>query len=141
MRTNNEYTNWSSKVSGTIDAGWGMRVTPVLKMQSGAPYGRYVNIPGCSATVVADCLNYGSQLALVEPIGTRRQETINLVDFRVEKQIRFAQKARVGLFLDMFNVMNSNTNVNISWLASNRFERATTVLNPRIVKFGAKFDW
>ncbi len=140
-RTHNEYTNWSSKVSGTIDAGWGMRVTPVVKMQSGAPYGRYVNIPGCSATVVSDCLNYGTQATLVEPIGTRRQDTISLVDFRVEKQIRFAQKARVGLFLDMFNVMNSNTNVNISWLGGARFERATTVLNPRIVKFGAKFDW
>jgi hypothetical protein len=140
-RTQNEYTNWNSKVSGTVDAGWGMRVTPVLKMQSGAPYGRYVNIPGCAGAVVSDCLNYGSQAALVEPIGTRRQETIGLVDFRVEKQLRFAQKARVGLFLDAFNVMNSNTNVNIAWLAGARFERATTVLNPRILKFGAKFDW
>ncbi|HEX8029654.1 MAG TPA: TonB-dependent receptor [Vicinamibacterales bacterium] len=140
-RTANEYTTWNSKVSGSVDAGWGMRVTPVLKMQSGAPYGRYINIPGCSATVVSDCLNYGSQLALVEPIGTRRQDNVTLLDFRVEKQIRFAQKARVGLFFDMFNVMNSNTNVNISWLAGSRFERATTVLNPRIAKFGAKFDW
>jgi len=140
-RTANDYTNWNSKVTATVDAGWGLRVTPVMKMQSGAPYGRYVNIPGCSATVVADCLNYGSQLTLVEPIGTRRQENVALLDFRVEKQLRFAQKARVGLFVDMFNVMNANTNVNISWLGSARFERATTVLNPRIVKFGAKFDW
>ncbi len=28
---------------GTVDAGWGLRVTPVLKMQSGAPYGRYIS--------------------------------------------------------------------------------------------------
>ena len=140
-RTANEYTTWNSKITSTVDAGWGMRVTPVLKIQSGAPYGRYINVAGCSATVVSNCLNYGSQLALVEPIGTRRQDTVSLLDFRVEKQLRFAQKARVGLFLDMFNVMNSNTNVNISWLAGTRFERATTVLNPRIVKFGAKFDW
>jgi hypothetical protein len=140
-RTHNDYTNWNAKISGTVDAGWGFRITPVLKMQSGAPYGRYVNIPGCSASVVVDCLNYGSQLTLVEPIGTRRQENINLLDFRVEKQIRFATKARVGLFFDMFNTLNSNTNVNITWLAGSRFERATTVLNPRIAKFGAKFDW
>ena len=42
----NEFTNWNAKFTGTIDAGWGMRVTPVLKMQSGAPYGRYINVPG-----------------------------------------------------------------------------------------------
>ena len=140
-RTENDYTNWSAKVSGTFDAGWGLRLTPVLKAQSGAPYGRYVNVPGCSATVTSDCLNYGSQLVLVEPIGTRRQETVSVLDFRVEKQLRFAQKARVGLFFDMFNALNSNTNVNITWLAGSRFERATTVLNPRIAKFGVKFDW
>ena len=41
--TGNEYTNWNAKFSGTVDAGWGLRVTPVLKMQSGAPYGRFVS--------------------------------------------------------------------------------------------------
>ena len=38
-----------------------------------------------------------------------------MFDFRVEKQFRFGSKARVGLFLDLFNVMNSNTDVNINW--------------------------
>lgn len=137
----NEFTNWNSKISGTLDAGWGLRVTPVLKMQSGAPYGRFVSVPGCTATTVSDCLNYGTQLVLVEPIGTRRQDTVSVLDFRVEKQLKFAQKARVGLFFDMFNAMNSNTAVNIVWQAGSRFERASTVLGPRIAKFGAKFDW
>jgi hypothetical protein len=139
--TFNDYTSWNAKFSGTVDAGWGLRVTPVLKSQSGAPYGRVVNVPGCSATVLTNCTNYGAQLVLAEPIGTRRQDTVTLVDFRVEKQIRFAQKARVGLFFDMFNVANSNTAVNITWLSGARFERATTVVPPRIAKFGVKFDW
>jgi hypothetical protein len=138
-----DYTNWSAKFTGTVDAGWGLRVTPVVKFQSGAPYGRYINVAGCSATVTTNCLNYGSQLVLVEPIGTRRQDTVSLLDFRVEKQIPI-QRARVGLFFDMFNTFNSNTAVNLIWQSSatnNRFERASTVLGPRIVKFGAKFDW
>ena len=138
-----DFTNWSAKFTGTIDAGWGMRVTPVLKMQSGAPYGRFINVAGCSATVTSNCLNYGSQLVLVEPIGTRRQDNVTLFDFRVEKQIPI-QRARIGLFFDMFNTFNSNTAVNLIWQSAatnNRFERASTVLGPRIAKFGAKFDW
>ncbi len=88
-----DFTNWNAKFSGTIDAGWGMRVTPVLKMQSGAPYGRYINVAGCSATVTSNCLNYGSQLVLAEPIGTRRQDNVSLFDFRVEKQIPISSRA------------------------------------------------
>jgi hypothetical protein len=139
--TFNEFTNWNAKITGTVDAGWGLRVTPVLKAQSGAPYGRYINVAGCTATVTSNCLNYGAQLVLVEPIGTRRQDTVALFDFRVEKQLRFLDRARAGLFFDLFNAFNSNTAVNEVWLAGARFERASTVLNPRIAKFGVKFDW
>jgi hypothetical protein len=133
-KTFNEYTDWNAKFSGTFDAGWGLRVTPVIKMQSGAPYGRYFSTR-------AGELNYGTQIILAEPIGTRRQDTVSVVDVRVEKQVRFAHKARLGLFLDVFNAMNSNTAVNMNWRSGAAFEKATTVLGPRIAKFGVKFDW
>ena len=136
-----DFSSWSAKFTGTLDAGWGMRVTPVLKMQSGAPFGRYINVAGCTTSVTANCLNYGSQLVLVEPIGTRRQDTVSVFDFRVEKQLRFADRARAGLFFDVFNAFNSNTAVNMTWLSGSRFERATTVLGPPIAKFGVKLDW
>ena len=106
-------------------------MTPVWKIQSGAPYGRFINAG----------LNYGTQIILVEPIGTRRQDKVSVVDFRAEKQVRFATKARLGLFVDLFNVFNSNTPVNINWRSGASFEKATTVLGPRIAKFGVKFDW
>ncbi len=131
-RTLNEFTNSSAKVQGTVDAGWGLRVTPVLKTQSGAPYGR----------VISANLNYNSsQLILAEPIGTRRQERVTLLDFRVEKQVRLADRARIGLFFDLFNTFNTNAAININWRAGTAFERATTVIPPRIAKFGVKFDW
>ncbi len=137
----NDFSNWNLKFSGTIDAGWGMRVTPVLKAQSGAPYGRYFSVAGCSATVLTNCSNYGTQLVLAEPIGARRQDGVVLFDFRVEKQITFAQQGKIGLFLDMFNTFNSDTPVNINWRSGTSYNVATTVLGPRIIKFGVKFDW
>jgi hypothetical protein len=131
-RTFNEFTNWAVKLTGSVDAGWGLRVSPVIKSQSGAPYGR----------TITTAFNYNAgQILLVEPIGTRRQDTVTTVDFRVEKQLRFADRARVGLFLDVFNAMNANTAVNIIWASGASFEKAATVLGPRIAKFGVKFDW
>jgi hypothetical protein len=140
-QTRNEYTSWSAKWSGTIDAGWDIHVTPVLKVQSGAPYGRYFSVGACSASVTTNCSNYGTQLVLAEPIGTRRQETVTVLDFRVEKLVTFAQRAKLGLFFDMFNALNSNTPVNLNWRSGASFEKATTVMGPRIAKFGVKFDW
>jgi hypothetical protein len=139
--TENDFTNWNIKFSGTMDVGWGLRVTPVLKAQSGAPYGRIVNVAACTTTVTTNCSNYGAQLVLVEPIGTRRQDAVALFDYRVEKQIVFAQHAKVGLFFDMFNTFNSNVAVNLNWRSGASFEKATTVVGPRIAKFGVKFDW
>jgi hypothetical protein len=130
--TLNEFTSWNAKFSGTVDAGWGLRVTPVLNLQSGAPYGRVVSL----------ATNYNAaQLFLAEPIGTRRQDTVSILNFRVEKQVRFVDRARVGLFFDLFNVFNSNTAVNLNWRSGASFEKPTTVLAPRIAKFGVKFDW
>ena len=81
-------------------------------------------------------------MVLVEPIGTRRQDTVSVVDIRAEKQVRFATKARVGLFVDVFNVFNSNTAVeHRTGCRARRSSKATTVLDPRIAKFGVKFDW
>ncbi|MEY4093777.1 MAG: hypothetical protein RLZZ53_976, partial [Acidobacteriota bacterium] len=71
-----------------------------------------------------------------------RQDNVAVVDFRVEKQLKFAaDRAKLGLFFDLFNAMNFNTAVNIDWRSGAGFEKATTVLGPRIAKFGVKFDW
>jgi hypothetical protein len=139
--TENDYSNWNMKLSGTIDAGWDVHVTPVLKAQAGAPYGRYFSAGACSATVLTNCSNYGTQLVLVEPIGTRRQDNVVVLDFRVEKTVTFAQRAKIGLFFDMFNALNANTAVNINWRSGASFEKGTTIIGPRIAKFGVKFDY
>ena len=83
--TENEFSNWSMKFSGTIDAGWGLRVTPVLKTQAGSPYGRYISVGACTATVTTNCSNYGTQLVLVEPIGARRQDNVVVVRLQGRK--------------------------------------------------------
>ena len=64
-----------------------------------------------------------------------------MFNVRTEKQLQFGSRTRLGLFLDLYNLMNANTAVNINWRAGAAFERATTVMPPRIAKFGVKFNW
>jgi hypothetical protein len=122
---------WSAKINGTYDAPWGLRLTPALRLQSGQPYAR---------TFLAT-LNYGTQRILTEPFGTRQQDNIILVDTRVEKVFKVAKSRTVSAFIDGYNLTNTNAAQNINWSSGSTFTTPTTILPPRLFRFGAKFDW
>ena len=83
-QTLNEFTNWNAKFTGTVDAGWGMRVTPVLKLQSGAPYGRVI----CGEPELQHraARSWSSRSARA----VRKRSAV--FDFRAEKQMRFGDQ-------------------------------------------------
>ena len=122
---------WSAKINGTIDARWGLRLTPAIRMQSGQPYAR----------VFVATMNYGSQRFLAEPFGSRHQDNIILVDTRVEKLLQVAKGRTLSLFVDGYNLTNANPAVNINWTSGSTFTTPTTIVPPRLFRFGAKFDW
>src|SRR5207245_5986794 len=121
---------WSAKINGSYDAPWGLRVTPAIRMQSGQPYARTFLVT----------MNYGAQRFLAEPFGTRQQDNIVLVDARVEKLLR-AGRRTLSLFIDGYNLTNSNPAANIVWSSGSSFLQPTTIVAPRLFRFGAKFDW
>ena len=132
--TLNEFTNWNAKFQRHDGGRWGLRVTPVWKVQSGAPYGRFITTTG---------LNYTpSQIILVEPIGTRRQDTVS--DRRLPRREAGALRARRRASACSSTCSTPSTRTPRStstWGSGAAFEKAATVLGPRIAKFGAKFDW
>ncbi len=66
---------WSANLLGSWEGPWGVRLTPLLRHQSGQPFGR---------TVLAR-LNYGTIRLLAEPIGSRRQDHLTMIDLGVQK--------------------------------------------------------
>jgi hypothetical protein len=125
-----QFRTWSVKLHGTYDAPWGVRLTPVLRHQSGQPFGRTFSAP----------LRYGSVRILAEPVGTRRMDHLTIVDLRLEKGFRLPGRRRVAGFVDVFNVFNTNAEQNASW-SSGSFLRPLTIVPPRIARIGAKLDW
>ena len=109
------FSTWSFKLNSTIDAVWGIHVTPALRVQSGQPFGRVINAGA------ANGINYGTQRILAEPLGTRKQDNIVIFDLRAEKRFRFAKGGSVSGFIDLYNISNSDAASNITWLSgSNR---------------------
>lgn len=127
-----EFTTWSAKAYGSYDAPWGVRVTPFLRHQSGQPFGR----------TFSTTLNYAANVRiLAEPIGTRRMDNITILDVRVEKEFRVAEKRRVAGFVDVFNLLNANPEESTSWSSGTSFLRPLSIVPPRIARIGAKLKW
>ena len=61
---------------------WDIILTPALRVQSGQPFGRTFNAGA------ANGINYGSQRILAEPLGTRKQDDIVILDLRAEKRFK-----------------------------------------------------
>jgi hypothetical protein len=135
------YDMWTAKVNGSYDAPWGVRITPALRFQSGQPYGRTILASAAYGIGGTGGINYGTQRILREPIGTRKQDDILILDIRTEKFFNLPSNRRVGLFFDVYNLTNSDAQQNITWNSGGAFERPTSIVPPTIARFGMKFDW
>jgi len=76
---------------------------------------------------------------MAEPMGSRRLETVNNLDLRLEKSFRF-KSYRLSLMLDMFNVFNQGRATGVQELANSEdFSKALYVNSPRMFRAGARF--
>jgi hypothetical protein len=143
--------NWASvfnanvRVSGTYKAPWGISITPIYRFQLGAPLQQVVPITG---------LRQGTLTLPLDSLGSYRTNNISLFDTRFEKYLTFKERYKVGLFLDLFNIFNSNADqtqdntigtksavVNGQTVSYQRFLSAETITPPRIFRLGAKFSF
>jgi hypothetical protein len=125
-----KFSNWTAKLMSTIDAPYGIKLTPMLRHQSGDQIGRIIQFG----------FNYGSRPVLVEPLGTNRMGNVTIVDLRAEKRFRFGVRTFSG-FMDLYNISNSNTEFRQIWSSGTTFGFPTTIIPPRVIRFGVKVDW
>jgi hypothetical protein len=128
-----EFSTWTAKVHGTFDAPWQLHITPVLRHQSGQPFGR-------TQTTEPGQLRYGTVTLLMEPVGTRHLDHVTLADVRVARSMRVKQR-RVSAFLDVFNCFNVNPEQNAIWSSGASFLRPLTIVSPRIARVGLNVNW
>lgn len=124
-------TLWNYKVIGRYVLPYDIGLSGSWKVQSGQQYGRTITItfPGDS-----------QQTLRVEPITSNRYPTVGILDFRVDKSIRFGRYGRLTGMLDVFNAMNSGVVTGFRITTVN-YHEVTGLLDPRIVRFGVRFDF
>ncbi len=143
----NEYsfTNWAVKVVGSWQAPWGIVLTPLVRHQSGDPIRRIVDV---------SLPRSGTFEYTAEGFGKYRVDNPTIFDTRIEKRFSLPAGHRFGVFFDAFNITNSNaaeaaddvtgrrtTTVDGQQIEYATFMRPTQILNPRVYRFGLKYEF
>ena len=138
-------TLWNFKATATYDARWGVRISPVLRHQSGANYARVITITapaalGITATSVCPSTvnNCGSQ-AYAEPMNANREDNIWVFDVRAEKNFSFTDRIRLRAYFDLFNITNSHASETISRATGLSYLKPSAILAPITGRVGFRF--
>jgi hypothetical protein len=133
-------STWNFKATGSYDAPWGIRVSPVLRHQSGANYARTVTISAPAAlNLTATSTQNAGTIAYVEPMNANREDNIWVFDVRAEKNLAMTSRLRLRLYFDAFNLTNSHASETIGRATGLSYQKPTAILAPRTARVGFRF--
>jgi hypothetical protein len=133
-----ETSRWDFKLSGTYEAPYGIRISPLLRHQAGANFARTISVGAGIATAAGGIF---SGTIDAEPRNARRHDNITVFDVRMEKSFALGRGLRLRGFFDLFNITNSNA-VEVRTVATGTsFLRPTAILAPRTARLGARLSF
>jgi hypothetical protein len=76
-------------------------------------------------------------------VDAHRYPSVAILDLRLDKAFDMGKFGRFSPMLDVFNLMNSGvpTNVRTTNTATAPFQDVTTILNPRVIRFGVRYNF
>jgi hypothetical protein len=129
-------SRWSAKLSGLYELPLGINFSGVFIARDGYPMRPYnvVNLPG-----IGDENIYGNPGG---KFGDKRLPAFWTLNFRIEKNVRVTDTSSVTLAIDAFNVTNSALSLKkeVSLMAPN-YSQDLLILNPRVFRFGVRFNF
>jgi hypothetical protein len=125
-------STWSFKATASYDAPWGIRLSPVLRHQSGVNFARTLSIPASPATGVS----VSGATAYAEAANANREDNITVVDVRAEKNFEITKRLRLRGYLDLFNMTNSHASETISRATGLQYLKPTAILAPFTARVG-----
>ncbi len=127
-----ETTYWNYKLVGRYVFPYDLGVSTSYKLQSGFNWARAISVP---------LPNAGSEEILAEPVNSNRSQNVHILDFRFEKAVKLPRLGRVTGMVDIFNITNANPITNFRVVTGPRFKEVISILDPRIVRFGVRWDF
>jgi hypothetical protein len=139
-------TGWGLKATGTYEAAYGIKISPVLRHQAGVNFARQISVPGTAGTAFG--LVYPASTIYADDPKENREDNIWVFDVRAEKTFNLIGRIRIRGFVDFFNITNSHASETITRTAGfdtarglPTFERPANILAPFTTRLGFRFLW
>ena len=132
-------TFWNLKATASYDGPWGIRISPVLRHQSGTNYARTIAVPGSAGNAFG--LTFPASTIYAEPADSRREPNIWVFDTRLERTFSITNRIRFRGFVDFFNITNSHAPETINRSTGARFTHPTAILAPFTTRLGMRLLW
>ena len=131
-------SRWDFKLSGTYEAPWAIRVSPLVRHQAGANFARTISVGAATATAFGAI--YSGTID-ADARNSNRHDNITVVDLRMDRSFSLGGGMRLRGFVDLFNLTNANSAETRTTATGTSFLRPTAILAPRTLRLGARFSW
>jgi len=148
------YTPWMFKAAGLYQLPYDVNISATMFARPG-----YIQDESFSIVDyrLPNPLSNGNYLEMV-PFGSERLPTMFLMNLRLEKMLKLGDTGRIYLMADAFNLLNSGT-VNRreqkyhgtyyiypdasqnTFVPNDYYNQLNEILNPRVVRFGVRFQF
>jgi hypothetical protein len=135
---NEDRSTWDFKVTGSYDAAYGIRISPVLRHQSGVNFARQIVVPASAATAFG--LTYNGTI-YADRSSDHREDNITIFDVRAEKTVDLHGNIKARVFLDLFNITNSHASETITRNTGTSYLKPSAILAPFTTRVGFRFVW
>ena len=125
-------STWNYKIVGRYVLPADIGFSGSWKVQSGGQWGRTTSVafPGD-----------GAQNIRMEPVTSNRAPNVGILDIRFDKSLKFGKAGKLTPQIDIFNLMNSGTVTVFRTTTGATFKEVLGILDPRVVRFGVRYDF
>jgi hypothetical protein len=128
-------TVWNFKATASYDAPYGIRLSPVIRHQSGLNFAREITLP---AAPVAGVSIAGTTI-YADKASDNREDNIWVFDVRAEKSLTLTSQVKIRAFFDAFNLTNSHASETIGRVTGLAYRKPTAILAPFTTRVGFRF--
>ena len=132
-------SDWMAKLSFLYQLPWGINIAGFANARQGFTNVQRINAATPERAAVA--LDSFMDIIIEKPGTTRLPDFYN-VDVSLTKDIRFKSFGTMTLSIDAFNVFNfAHSLSRYPYVNSSRHDEIQSILNPRIIRFGVRYNF
>jgi hypothetical protein len=132
-------SDWMAKLSFLYQLPWGINIAGFANARQG-----FTNVQRIyAATPERGAASLGSYMDFyIEKPGTTRLPDFYNIDLSLTKDIRFKNFGTMTLCIDAFNVFNfAHSLSRYPYVNSSRHDEIQSILNPRVIRFGLRYNF